>query len=1104
MLGRYRMDTRRPLVALALLFVLGTSLPAQDGDPRPEPEKKEGKKDEGIWSSGTFAGLKFRGIGPALTGGRIGDFAIDPVHPARYFVAVASGGVWKTENAGTTWTPIFDGEKSFSIGCLAMDPNDSHVIWVGTGENNSQRSVAFGDGVYKSLDGGAHWEHVGLAASEHIGKILIDPRDGDVVFVAAQGPLWKEGGDRGLYKTSDGGKTWRKVLEISEQTGVNEVHCDPRDPDVMYASAYQRRRHVWTLINGGPESAIYKSTDGGETWRKLSRGLPETDKGRIGLAVSPADPDRLYAIVEAAEGEGGVFRSTDRGETWEKRSSYMTSSPQYYNELVADPRDPDRLFALDTYLQMSEDGGKTFRSVEQDDKHVDNHAMWIDPAHTDHWLVGCDGGIYETWDAGAHWQFKPNLSICQFYRVHVGDEAPFYLVYGGTQDNNSLVAPSRTTSRAGITSEDWFLTVGGDGYENIPDPVDPNIIYALWQYGGLVRYDRRSGEVVDIKPREGAGEPALRWNWDSPLLLSPHGRHRLYFAANRLFRSDDRGDSWTAVSGDLTRQIDRNQLPVMGRLWEVDAVSKNASTSFYGNVVSLSESPLIEGLLYVGTDDGLIQVSEDGGANWRRIEAFPGIPENTYVSRLDASQHDAGVVYAAFDNHKRGDFKPYLLRSADRGATWTSIAGDLPEREVVYALAEDHVRPELLFAGTAFGVYATVDGGKHWFRLSGGLPTIEVRDLAIQKRENDLAVASFGRGFYILDDYTPLRHASEELLQSPAALFPVKDAWWYVQGSRLGGGDGRGSQGASYFTAPNPPFGAVFTYYLKDKLQTRKERRNEAEKNAREAGETLPYPTWEELRTEDEEQAPEVWLEVRDAAGALVRRVAAGREKGLHRVSWDLRHPGPRLGDGEDAADGPLAAPGDYQVTLHQRIDGVVTPLGSAQSFRVVPLGLATLAAADREEALAFLRKVARLQSALEGAAAAAGELAGRLDQCRQAALQAPEASPALLARIDQARARLRAVQTALDGDATVAARNEPVPPAIRERVSNVVYSLWDATSAPTQTEREAYRLAGTAFTPVLAELRALADAELRGIEQELEAAGAPWTSGRVPAWTME
>jgi len=1091
--------------------------------PSPAPAEGEGAGDAppaeeaGGMTAGTFAGLKWRSLGPALMSGRICDFAVNPEQSSQYYVAVCSGGVWRTDNGGTTFKPIFDGQGSYSIGCITMDPNNPHVIWVGTGENNSQRSVSWGDGVYRSRDGGKNWEHLGLKESEHIGMIVVDPRDSNVVYVAAQGPLWRSGGDRGLYKTTDGGKTWERILHVSDDTGINEVHIDPRDPNVLYASAYQRRRHVWTLINGGPDSGIYKSTDAGKTWRKITQGIPDVDKGRIGMAVSPANPDVIYAIIEAADDKGGFFRSTDRGETWERRNKYMTSSPQYYNEIICDPKDEDTVYTMDTFMHVTRDGGKTLARMPREFRHVDDHALWIDPADTDHMLVGCDGGIYETFDAGGAWGYKPNLPVTQFYRVTVDNATPFYNVYGGTQDNNTIGGPSRTRNPAGIANEDWFITVGGDGFEPQVDPEDPNIVYSQWQHGGLVRHDRRSGEVVDIKPREAPGEEPIKWNWDSPLLISPHNPQRLYFGGNKLFRSDDRGESWRAVSGDLSRGIDRNQLEVMGKIQSVDAVAKHRSTSIYGNTVALSESPLVEGLIYVGTDDGLVHVTENGGESWRTISVFPKVPDMTYVAGVWASLHDADTVFAAFDNHKSGDFTPYLLKSTDRGQRWTSIVGGtdtaIPEKHVVYSFGEDHVNNNLYFAGTEFGVFFTIDGGEKWIKLKGGLPTISVKDLDIQRRENDVVLATFGRGFYVLDDYTPLRQVTAELLEKPAVIFPIKNALRYVENNRLDSRDGRGSQGATYYLAPNPPFGATFTYYLKDKLTTRKERRQEAEKKAVKAGKTPPYPTIEELRAEEEEVAPSVFLEVRDADGQVVRRIDGSREKGIHRVAWDLRFPAEtpttlrpdtERAPWERPPSGSLAAPGTYTVTLFQQVDGVATAVAGPEPFEVVPLELATFAAKDRAEVLNFQRRVAELRRAVEGAVRAAGEVQNRINHLRKALMDTPGGDPAILADLRLAQHRLNRINTALRGDQTRRRHEEPTPPSISERVGNIVGSQWDATSPPTQTQRDGLRYAGTEFAGVLADLRQLVETDLPAVEARMESAGAPWTPGRIPQWTLD
>ncbi len=1090
---------------LLALFIAATPLAAQ---------KKEDEKDEkpGGMKSSTFSGLEFRSIGPALTSGRIGDIAVDPADHDTWYIAVASGNVWKTTNAGTTFTPIFDGEGSYSIGCVTVDPKNSLVVWVGTGENNSQRSVGYGDGVYKSVDGGKSWKNVGLKSSEHIGRILVDPRDSNTVWAAAQGPLWSAGGDRGLYKTTDGGKNWKKVLEIGPNTGVSDIAMDPRDPEVVYATAYQRRRHVWTLIDGGPESAIHKTRDGGATWEKLTGGLPKEDMGRIGIALAPTRPDTVYAIIEAAEKKGGFFRSTDGGANWEKRNDYLSSSPQYYQELIVDPVDADRVYSMDTFTMVTEDGGKTFTRLGFKAKHVDEHALWIDPEDTDHLLIGNDGGLYESWDRGANWQFKPNLPVTQFYRIEVDNSSPVYYVYGGTQDNFSLGGPSRTLNQHGGTNQDWFVTVGGDGFQTRVDPKDPNILYAQSQHGGLVRFDRKSGEQVDIRPWPASGEAPLRFNWDSPLVISPHSNTRLYFGAQKLFRSDDRGNSWTAISPDLTRQIDRNKLKVMDRLWSADAVAKNASTSLFGNLVSLSESPLQEGLLFAGTDDGLVQVSEDGGANWRKIEKFPGVPDMTYVADLEASPHDASTVYAVFGNHKMGDFKPYVLRSGDRGRTWTSIAGDLPARGNVWTLVEDPVKPGLLFAGTEFGVFFTADGGKKWIELEGGLPTIAVRDLAIQKREDDLVLATFGRGFYVLDDYSPLRKIDAAMLERPAELFPLeKKVWSYIPSTPLGL-KGKGFQGESFWVGENPPFGAVFTYYLKDELESpRKERRKRETELVKENKEVF-YPAWEDLRAETRAEDPAILLTVRDEEGNVVRRIEGSAKAGFHRVAWDLRYPSAEpteLGKEEEnlfgsPAVGPMVVPGRYTVTLSKRIDGAITPLGDATTFETAPLRLASLPAENDAEVLAFQRKTASLQRAALGALGLARETQTRIDHLKQALLDTPGADPALLGRARALELRLRDVQEKLTGNTVVARYNEPELPGVIDRIQAVVEGHWQTTSGPTATHRKGYELAAAEFAPVLGELTKLVEQDLAALERDAEAAGAPWTPGRVPRWRPE
>jgi photosystem II stability/assembly factor-like uncharacterized protein len=1076
--------------------------------PQAEEKKEEPKKPE-PFSTPTFAGLRFRLIGPAFTSGRVVAVAVDPTDHSHYFVGAASGGVWKTTNAGTTWTPVFDSESSYSIGVVVIDPKNPLTVWVGSGENNSQRSVSYGDGVYRSDDGGKTWKNMGLKTSERIGQIAIDPRDSNVVYVAAQGPLWGSGGERGLFKTTDGGKTWKSALTISENTGVTDVVIDPNNPDTLYAAAYQRRRHVYTLVNGGPESALYKSTDAGATWNKLRTGLPTSEMGRIGLALSPADTNVIYASIEAADRKGGIFRSNDRGASWERRNPFDTTA-MYYGHIYCDPKEVDRVYVPNVFMMVSDDGGKTLRPLGERSKHVDNHVIWIDPANTNHYLVGCDGGMYESFDRGAMWDFKANLPIAQFYDITTDNATPFYNVYGGTQDNYSMGGPSRTRSVSGIVNSDWFVTQGGDGFRSQVDPEDPNTVYAELQYGVLVRFDKRTGERLGISPAPGRGEEALRVNWDAPFIISPHSRTRLYYASNKLYRSDDRGDSWALVSNDLTRQLDRNKLPVFNKVMSVDAVSRHASTDPFGNASALFESPKKEGLVYVGTDDGLIQVTEDGGKNWRKIESFPGVPEMTYVARIAASQHDANTVYASFDNHKRSDFAPYLLKSTDAGRSWASIKGNLPANGPVLAIAEDHLNPNLLFVGTEFGVFFTIDGGKKWIQLKGGLPTIAVRDLAIQKRENDLVLATFGRGIYILDDYTSLRNLRPETLTQEAALFPVKDAMMFIQSQPLGG-RGKSFQGESFYAADNPPYGATFTYYLKEAPKTRKQRRQEAEKEADKKGQPVYQPTLDELRAEDEEEAPAIIFTVKDGEGRVVRRLNAPAAPGINRLSWDLRYPSPILSQRPpepleelfgDPPAGPLVMPGKYTVSMARRAEGAVTPIGSAQEFTVYVEGQSQMNPADRAALVEFQQKVARLQRAVTGALETANQLKTRLGLIKRALQETPTADYKLTEQAQAIEHRLDDILRALRGDQTARSRNLDTPPSINDRVGTILGEQRMSSSQPTKTQQAHYAAAAADFETTLAQLRSLFEGDLARLEKGMEAAGAPWTPGRIPEWT--
>ena len=1058
-------------------------------------------------STPTFNGLRLRSIGPAFTSGRVIGFAVDPKNPAKYFVGVASGGVWKTVNAGTTWTPVFDNEASYSIGAIVLDPKNPLVVWVGTGENNSQRSVSYGNGVYKSEDGGRTWRNVGLRTSEHIGRIAIDPKDSDIVYVAAQGPLWGPGGERGLFKTTDGGKTWKSILNISENTGVTDVVIDPNDPETVYCASYQRRRHMWTLINGGPESAIYKSTDAGATWNKLRAGLPTVELGRIGLTISPVDSNVLYATVEAADRRGGIFRSSDRGGSWERRNEF-DSTAMYYSRIVADPKEVDRIYVMNVFLMVSDDGGRTLRRLGEKSKHVDNHDIWINPENTDHYLVGSDGGVYESFDRGANWEFKANLPVPQFYDITTDNAKPFYNVYGGTQDNFSFGGPSRTRSASGIVNADWFVTNGGDGFRSQVDPEDPNTIYASLQHGVIVRFDKRTGERIGIQPQVGRNEDPMRWNWDSPFIISPHSRTRLYMASDKLFRSDDRGDSWTVISGQLSRNLDRDQLPVMGKIWSVDAVAKNASTAFFGNASALAESQKKDGLIYVGTDDGLVQVTEDGGKNWRKIDKFPGVADMAYVSRIATSNHEANTAYVAFNNHQNNDFKPYILKTTDAGRTWTSLSANLPKNGPVWAVAEDHVNPNLLFVGTEFGLYFSIDGGQKWVQLKGGLPTIAVRDLNIQKRENDLVVGTFGRGIYILDNYTPLRLLKAETLRQEAAVFPVKDALMYIVSQPLGG-RGKSFQGEAFYTADNPPFGATVTWYLKESIKTRKERRQEAERDAERRRAPVTWPTREQLRAEEEEEAPAIVVTITDSGDRVVRRLTGPVSAGIQRLNWDLRYPAANLSappqpDADpdfEPPSGPLVMPGTYKAVVAKRIDGVITPIGPPQEFQVVVEGQENMSVSDRTALVEFQTKAVRLQRAVNGATQAANALRPRLTAIKRAIAETPSLPPRLYEEAMALEKRTNEILRALSGDSAARQRNMNTPSSINDRVGYVVGAQRMSTARPTQTQHAQYTAAAQDFEGVLVRLRQLIEVDLSRLEKQLEAAGAPWTPGRIPEW---
>jgi hypothetical protein len=1057
-----------------------------------------------------FEGLEFRSIGPALMSGRIADIAIHPTDFSTWYVAVASGGVWKTTNSGTTWTPIFDKENSYSIGCVVVDPSNPETVWVGTGENVGGRHVAFGDGVYRSDDGGASWTNMGLKDSQHISEIIVDPTDSKTVYVASQGPLWSPGGDRGLFKTTDGGATWSNVLSDGQWTGVTDVVMDSRDPRVLYAATWQHHRTVAAVIDGGPESGIYRTDDGGSNWTRLKQGLPKGNMGKIGLAISPQNPDVVYAVIELDNRKGGTWRSANRGASWEKRSDAVSggTGPHYYQELEASPHAFDRIYIIDIRLQVSDDGGKTFRRVKETAKHSDNHALAFRPDDPNWFLAGTDGGIYESFDLAQSWRFIANLPVTQFYKLALDDAQPFYNVYGGTQDNNTQGGPTRTDSVNGIRNADWFITLFADGYQPAVEPGNPDIVYSEWQEGNLVRTDRTTGGIVYIQPQPEPGDPPERFNWDAPILISPHSPTRIYYASQRVWRSDDRGDSWNPISPDLTKNQDRMLLPVMGRQWSSTAPWDFVAMSAFDTITSLAESPVQEGLLWAGTDDGLLQVSGDGGENWEAIPVgdLPGVPQTAFVNDIKADLFDADTVYVCLDNHKHGDFKPYLLKSTNRGRSWKSIAGDLPDRHLVWRVVQDHVKPGLLFAATEFGVFFTVDGGGKWIQLQGGVPTIAFRDLAIQRRDNDLVGASFGRGFYVLDDYTPLRQINDEAMEQEALLFPVRNALWYFQRRPLGE-DGQASQGAAYFVADNPPFGAVFTYHLADGLKSLEEQRREGQKKLEKEWKNTPYVGFDALERERRQPKAAILFTVRDSEGNVVRTLTGPAKAGFHRVAWDLTYPtteaierivSERWGGRPDRGDsGFMAPPGTYTVTMSKRVDGQVKDLAGPMAFDVVQVFEGTLEGSSPTAAAEFMRQIADLQRGVT-AADEAMELAFKTVEELERALARSTTDPGTFdTELEAFKQELYELDQALSGNRSISEMGQPQVPTVAGRLRVASMSGGMSDYGPTATHRRSFEIARDEFLRIDGELRRLIDVELPALEAKMEAAGVPWTPGR-------
>ena len=1056
-------------------------------------KKKSNKPVENKLSLDAFS---FRNVGPAFLSGRISDIVTHPDNESVWYVATGSGGVWKTENAGTTWKPIFDNQVSYSTGCITLDPSNPETVWLGTGENVGGRHVAYGDGVYRSTDGGNSWKNMGLKNSEHISEIIVHPNDSNIVWVAAQGPLWNKGDDRGLYKTTNGGITWKKVLGNSEWTGVTDIMIDPRDPKVLYAATWDRHRTVAALMGGGPGTAIYRSDDGGNNWSKLTNGLPKSNMGKIGIAISSQQPDVVYAAIEIDRTKGAVYRSDNRGASWEKMSNTVSggTGPHYYQELYTSPHKFDQLYLMNVRVLTSNDGGKTFKQLQERKKHSDNHAIVFKKNDPNYIMLGTDAGIYESFDSANTWRYIKNLPLTQFYKVAVNNAKPFYHIFGGTQDNGSAGGPSATDEREGIANKHWYKTLGADGHQSATDPVYNNIIYAETQQGGLHRVDLTTGEQVAIQPKASSGEPHERFNWDAPILISPHNPAHLYFASYRVWKSKNRGDDWKTISGDLTRNEDRITLPIMGRQQSWDNAWDVGAMSNYNTITSLAESPVQEGLLYAGTDDGFIQVSENGGDSWRKIPVTSlGLPSRSFVNDIKADLYDANTVYVALDNHKEGDFNPYLFRSSDKGLTWESISGDIPKRTIVWRMVQDPIKENLLFVATENGIYTSLNNGISWNKLPG-TPTISFRDITIQKSENDLVAASFGRGFFILDDYSALRDFTEDNLSKQGKLFTPRPAKWYVPRSSIG------NTGADYYFAKNPTFGAEFTYHMAEDFKTKKQARKKREVELNKLKKNIPFPGWDALDDEIEEQNAKVILTIQDKDGNIINKIMEKASKGSHRISWDLTHFNPFAisvngNSRRRYGGGSMATPGSYSASLHLEQNGKVTILDGPISFEVKPIREGVLKGASYSDYNKFRLELTSLLFEINAVQDVLSE-SNKKYKAFVIALSRTNIMPGTTeSKLTSLKADLTRINKMLSGSPSRSEVGERNPAGMQ----NFLYSAFDGlenTYGPTGLHKKSLATAKEFLKEVKSEVKIVIETKISEIEKALKSAGSPYING--------
>jgi photosystem II stability/assembly factor-like uncharacterized protein len=1002
----------------------------------------------------SFERLEWRSIGPANMGGRTADVEGVPGDPSIVYVATASGGLWKTTNGGVRWRPIFERQGTISIGDIALEPGNPDVVWVGTGESNPRNSVSFGDGVYKTTDGGKTWQHMGLRETERISRILVNPRNPEVVYVGALGHAFGQNEERGVYMTIDGGRTWTRTLYVDPEHGVADMDMDPSNPNVLYAAMWRFRRTPWTHTSGSEKGGVFKSVDGGRTWKRLEGGLPKL-VGRIGVKVAPSNPNVVYAITESKDGT--LYRSDDRGETWRNVSKQpsIVSRGFYYTDLRVDPRNEERIYAIASTLYVSIDGGRNFRSITGR-THIDYHALWIDPQNPKRMWQGQDGGVAVSYDAGESWEYVNNMPIGQFYQLHADNRQPFYHITGGLQDNGTWTGPSRTREPAGILNDDWRMVSFGDGFFALTHPEDPDLYLTEAQGGSVVRTDMRNREQQLVVPYMGDdGGPAefakYRFNWNAPLVASPHDGKVVYLGGNVLFRSPDFGRTWAAISPDLTRNDKSRQKDAGGPV-----AFENTGAEYYATIISVAESPLRPGTIWVGTDDGQLQMTTDGGKAWTDMtNNIKGLLPTSPVSHVEPSPSDASTVYVSFDRHMLDDFRPYIYKTTDGGRTWQNVTGNLPSKAHVWVVREDPRNPRLVYAGTELGLYASYTGGGEWVFLGlKNLPHVAVHDVLVHPRENDLILGTHGRSIWIFDDATPLQQMTPQIMASDLHLFEVRPAVRYTSRfTRYGIGD-------KVFTGPNPAYGALITYYLKEKL--------------------------------DEKVKPKI--QILDASGKIVSEIEnISKEKGLNRAAWDLRYGAPvvRRPPRDEEVQffgpprGPQALPGTYTIRL---------VVGERKAERPVVVRLDPTVAAsvpDLQATLDMALKLRDMQTATNTALRTLDSLKTQIefvertlgDRQSEVPKEITDRLAAEKKRVDELSGRLAQPE----GGLGFAGRAQLV-----DRIGNLFFTIEGTNAAPTPAQRELHGELQKEFDTKMAEVRRYFAEAIPRLNEDLRRAGAP------------